>query len=85
MEEGPLFADGVALLPRSRITFTDPAIHARSVGERERGEREIAAIIAERSGRDASDLDARCAAAAIIALFTTLALFVDSRPVTVRS
>lgn len=64
--------DREELLLRTRITFTDPAIRARSVGEQERSEKEIAAIIAERTGRDASDLDVKCAAAAIIAVFTTL-------------
>ncbi|WP_369247717.1 TetR family transcriptional regulator [Streptomyces sp. R41] len=64
--------DREELLLRTRITFTDPAIRARSVGEQERSEQEIAAIIAERSGRNASDLDVKCAAAAIIAVFTTL-------------
>lgn len=64
--------DREELLLCTRITFTDPAIRARSVGEQERSEREIAAIIAERSGRNASDLDVKCAAAAIIAVFTTL-------------
>lgn len=60
------------LLLRTRITFTDPAIRARSVGEQQRSEDAIAAIIAERTGRPVSDLDVKCAAAAIIAVFTTL-------------
>jgi AcrR family transcriptional regulator len=60
------------LLLRTRISFTDPAIRARTVAEQERSERAIAEIIAERAGRDASDLEVRCAAAAIIAVFTTL-------------
>jgi AcrR family transcriptional regulator len=64
--------DREELLLRTRISFTDPAIRARSVGEQERSEAELAAIIAERSGRDATDLDVKCAAAAIIAVFTTL-------------
>jgi len=64
--------DREELLLRTRITFTDPAIRARSVGEQERSEQAIAAIIAERSGRNASDLDVKCAAAAIIAVFATL-------------
>jgi AcrR family transcriptional regulator len=50
--------DREELLLRTRISFTDPAIRARSV--------------AERSGRKAGDLDVKCAAAAIIAVFTTL-------------
>ncbi|MEU9292023.1 TetR family transcriptional regulator [Streptomyces sp. NPDC048275] len=64
--------DREELLLRTRITFTDPAIRARSVGEQQRSEEAIAAIIAERSGRAAGDLDVKCAAAAIIAVFTTL-------------
>ncbi|MFF5012385.1 TetR family transcriptional regulator [Streptomyces sp. NPDC001165] len=64
--------DREALLLRTRISFTDPAIRARSIAEQERSERVIAEVIAERSGRDASDLEIRCAAAAIIAVFTTL-------------
>jgi AcrR family transcriptional regulator len=60
------------LLLRTRISFTDPAIRARNVAEQERSERAIAEIIAERTGRDASDLEIKCAAAAIIAVFTTL-------------
>ncbi|MFE9605800.1 TetR family transcriptional regulator [Streptomyces hokutonensis] len=60
------------LLLRTRITFTDPAIRARNVVEQQRSEEVIAAIIAERTGRDATDLEIKCAAAAIIAVFTTL-------------
>jgi AcrR family transcriptional regulator len=60
------------LLLRTRISFTDPAIRARSVAEQERSEEAIAAIIAERSGRNAGDLNVKCAAAAIIAVFTTI-------------
>ncbi|MFC3577004.1 TetR family transcriptional regulator [Streptomyces yaanensis] len=64
--------DRDALLLRTRITFSDPAIRARSVAEQERSEGAIAAAIAERTGRDAADLEIKCAAAAIIAVFTTL-------------
>jgi AcrR family transcriptional regulator len=64
--------DREELLLRTRITFTDPAIRARSVAEQERSEDAIAAIIAERSARSAGDLDVKCAAAAIIAVFTTI-------------
>ncbi|MGW7255004.1 acyl-CoA-like ligand-binding transcription factor [Streptomyces sp. NPDC054834] len=60
------------LLLRTRISFTDPAIRARTVAEQERSERAIAEVIAERAGRDAADLEVKCAAAAIIAVFTTL-------------
>ncbi|MET7696293.1 TetR family transcriptional regulator [Streptomyces sp. NPDC005485] len=64
--------DREELLLRTRITFSDPAIRARSVAEQQRSEDAIAAIIAERTGRDAADLEVKCAAAAIIAVFTTL-------------
>ncbi|WP_405826287.1 TetR family transcriptional regulator [Streptomyces sp. NBC_01390] len=60
------------LLLRSRLTFNDPAIRARNVAEQQRSEDAIAAIIAERTGREPTDLEVRCAAAAIIAVFTTL-------------
>ncbi|MGW6523249.1 acyl-CoA-like ligand-binding transcription factor [Streptomyces sp. NPDC054962] len=74
--QGPLGAmlqqDREDLLLRTRISFTDPAIRARTVAEQERSERAIAEIIAERTGRDARDLEVKCAAAAIIAVFTTL-------------
>ncbi|MET7736766.1 TetR family transcriptional regulator [Streptomyces sp. NPDC005402] len=60
------------LLLRSRLTFNDPAIRARNVAEQQRSEDAIAAIIAERTGRELTDLEIRCAAAAIIAVFTTL-------------
>jgi AcrR family transcriptional regulator len=65
-------ADRDDLLLRSRITFTDPALRARGIAEQERSERVITEIIAERTGRDPADLEIRCAAAAIIAVFTTL-------------
>ncbi|MGQ4382194.1 acyl-CoA-like ligand-binding transcription factor [Streptomyces sp. SAS_270] len=64
--------DREELLLRTRISFSDPAIRARSVAEQQRSEDAIAAIIAERTGRDAADLEVKCAAAAIIAVFTTL-------------
>ncbi|OIK00132.1 TetR family transcriptional regulator [Streptomyces colonosanans] len=60
------------LLLRTRISFTDPAIRARQVAEQQRSEEGIAASIAERTGRSTTDLDVKCAAAAIVAVFTTL-------------
>ncbi|GAA3369879.1 hypothetical protein GCM10020367_14290 [Streptomyces sannanensis] len=63
--------DREELLLRSRITFADPALQARSVAEQERSEKAIAAITAERTGRNAADLEVKCAAA-LIAVFTTL-------------
>ncbi|MFE9812799.1 TetR family transcriptional regulator [Streptomyces sp. NPDC005548] len=74
--KGPMGAmlqrDREDLLLRTRISFTDPAIRARSVAEQERSEQAIAEIIAERTGRDSADLEVKCAAAAIIAVFTAL-------------
>ncbi|MEU6376845.1 TetR family transcriptional regulator [Streptomyces sp. NPDC046909] len=74
--KGPLGAvfeqDREALLLRARLTFTDPAIRASNVAEQERSERAMAEVIAERAGRDAGDLEVRCAAAAVIAVFTAL-------------
>ncbi|MCX4403616.1 TetR family transcriptional regulator [Streptomyces sp. NPDC059837] len=60
------------LLLRTRLTFSDPAIRARNVAEQERSERTIADLIAERTGRAPGDLEVKCAAAAIIAVFTAL-------------
>lgn len=60
------------LLLRTRLIFDDPAIRARNVVEQDRSERAMAEVIAERTGREATDLEVRCAAAAIIAVFTTL-------------
>ncbi|WP_133915104.1 acyl-CoA-like ligand-binding transcription factor [Streptomyces sp. NBC_00582] len=74
--KGPLGAtlrqDREDLLLRTRLAFDDPAIRARNVAEQERSERAIAEIVAERTGRDTADLEVRCAAAAVIAVFTTL-------------
>ena len=60
------------LLLRTRLTFEDPALRAHNVAEQDRSERAMAEVIAERTGRDPADLEIRCAAAAIIAVFTTL-------------
>jgi AcrR family transcriptional regulator len=60
------------LLLRTRLIFEDPALRAHNVAEQERSERAMADVIAERTGRDPADLEIRCAAAAIIAVFTTL-------------
>ncbi|MEV6296687.1 TetR family transcriptional regulator [Streptomyces sp. NPDC051896] len=74
--KGPLGAmlqqDREDLLLRTRIAFNDPAIRARNMAEQERSERAMAEVIAERTGRNAADLEIKCAAAAIIAVFTTL-------------
>ncbi|NEA46220.1 TetR family transcriptional regulator [Streptomyces sp. SID10815] len=74
--KGPVGAmlqrDREELLLRTRISFTDPAMRARHVAEQQRSENEIAAVLAERTGRDPADLEIKCAAAAVIAVFTTL-------------
>ncbi|MEV3857522.1 TetR family transcriptional regulator [Streptomyces sp. NPDC050095] len=67
-----LEGDRDQLLLRTRITFTDPVIRARSMAEQERSEQAMAEVIAERTGRDAADLEIKCAAASVIAVFTTL-------------
>ncbi|MBB5931903.1 acyl-CoA-like ligand-binding transcription factor [Streptomyces echinatus] len=64
--------DRESLLLRTRLTLNDPALRARNVAEQERSERAMAEVIAERTGREATDLEVRCAAAALIAVFTTL-------------
>lgn len=70
---GEMFrADREDLLLRTRITFSDPTIRAHAFAEQQRSEEALAAIIAERSGRPAGDLDVKCAAAALIAVFSTL-------------
>jgi AcrR family transcriptional regulator len=63
-----LHHDREELLIRTRLTYNDPAIRARSMDELLRSEAEVAAIIADRTGRRKTDLDVRCAAAAIIAV-----------------
>ncbi|WP_329338851.1 TetR family transcriptional regulator [Streptomyces sp. NBC_00663] len=74
--KGPLgtvfHQDREALLLRARLTFNDPAIRASNVAEQERSERAMARVIADRAGRDADDLEVKCAAAAVIAVFTAL-------------
>jgi AcrR family transcriptional regulator len=67
-----LEADREELLTRIRLTFTDPGIRARSMDEQLRNQDAVAAAIAERTGRDAAELDVRCAAAAIIAVSMTV-------------
>ncbi|MFF7972732.1 hypothetical protein [Streptomyces sp. NPDC007905] len=43
-------------------------MRAANVAERGRSERAVAEVIAERTGRNAAELEIRCAAAAIIAV-----------------
>ncbi|MER6784331.1 TetR family transcriptional regulator [Streptomyces sp. NPDC000658] len=67
-----LLQDRDELLLRTRLTLNDPALRARNAVEQQRSEAAISAVIAQRTGRDAADLEVKCAAAAIIAVFTTL-------------
>ncbi|MEU9020914.1 TetR family transcriptional regulator [Actinomadura sp. NPDC048394] len=67
-----LEADREELLTRIRLSFTDPGIRARAMDEQLRNQDAVAAAIADRTGRDAADLDVRCAAAAIIAVSMTV-------------
>jgi AcrR family transcriptional regulator len=60
--------DREELVIRTRLTYNDPAIRARSMDELMRSEAEVAAMIAGRTGRPDNDLEVRCAAAAIIAV-----------------
>jgi AcrR family transcriptional regulator len=63
-----LEADREELLARIRLTFADPGIRARAMDEQLRNQDAVAAAIADRTGRDAAELDVRCAAAALIAV-----------------
>ncbi|NJP43681.1 acyl-CoA-like ligand-binding transcription factor [Actinacidiphila epipremni] len=67
-----LEADREDLLLRTRLGFTDPALRARSWDEMQRSQDVVAALICERTGRDPGDLDAHCAAAALIAVSTAV-------------
>ncbi|WP_433894143.1 TetR family transcriptional regulator [Streptomyces sp. CA-111067] len=67
-----LTADREDLMLRTRLSFEDPDIRARSMDEVLRSEAAIAEIVAERTGRAADDLEVRCAAAAIIAVSSAI-------------
>jgi AcrR family transcriptional regulator len=67
-----LEADREELFTRIRLSFTDPGIRARAMDEQLRNQDAVAAAIADRTGRDAAELDVRCAAAAIIAVSMTV-------------
>ncbi|MDL4816181.1 acyl-CoA-like ligand-binding transcription factor [Actinomadura opuntiae] len=67
-----LEADREELFTRVRLSFTDPGIRARAMDEQLRNQDAVAAAIAERTGRDAADLEVRCAAAALIAVSMTV-------------
>ena len=60
------------LLFRTRLTFTVPALRARSLEDQLSSQTGIAAMIAERTGRDPDELEVKCAAAAIIAVATAV-------------
>ena len=61
-----LGADREELLLRTRLTLTDPAVRAGAMDEQLRSQADVAAMISERTGRPADDLDVAAAAAAII-------------------
>ncbi|MCX4675617.1 TetR family transcriptional regulator [Streptomyces sp. NBC_01433] len=65
-------ADREELLFRTRLGLTDPAIRARRLDEQQRGQDVVAELIAERAGRAPGDLEASCAAAAVVAVFTAV-------------
>ena len=67
-----LEADREELFTRIRLSFTDPGIRARAMDEQLRNQDAVAAALADRTGRDAAELDVRCAAAAIIAVSMTV-------------
>lgn len=67
-----LAADREELLFRARLTFSVPAIRARSMDEQLNNQAALAGLIAERAGLDVDDLGAKCAAATIVAVFTTV-------------
>jgi AcrR family transcriptional regulator len=63
-----LAADRDELLFRARLTYTVPALRARSLEEQLRSQDAVAALIAERTGRSPNDLTVNCAAAMITAV-----------------
>lgn len=67
-----LEADRDDLLLRTRLSFDDPVIRALSWAERQRSQDAVAALIRERTERAPDDLEVHCAAAAIIAVATTV-------------
>ncbi|WP_405775938.1 TetR family transcriptional regulator [Streptomyces sp. NBC_00859] len=60
------------LLFRTRLAVTVPAIRARAADEQRRSQDAVAALIVDRTGREPDDLDVHCAAAAIIAVFSSV-------------
>jgi AcrR family transcriptional regulator len=67
-----LAEDRADLLFRTRLAGTVPSIRARSLEDQLDSQNGIAAVIADRAGRDPEDLEVKCAAAAIIAVSTAV-------------
>ncbi|WP_331766918.1 TetR family transcriptional regulator [Embleya sp. NBC_00896] len=65
-------ADSAELLFRNRLIFTIPALRARAMDEQLRTQDGIAALLAQRTGRDPADLELSCVAAAIIGVSTAV-------------
>ncbi|MCX4970480.1 TetR family transcriptional regulator [Streptomyces sp. NBC_00654] len=65
-------ADREELLFRTRLGLCDPAVRARRLDEQQHGQDVVAELIAERTGRPPGDLEAHCAAAAVVAVFTAV-------------
>jgi AcrR family transcriptional regulator len=70
---GPVIkADRDELLLRTRLSFNDPAIRARSWDELQLSQDRLAEVIMARTGRPADDLEVHAAAAAIVAVSTAV-------------
>jgi AcrR family transcriptional regulator len=67
-----LTEDRADLLFRTRLACSVPSIRARSLEDQLDSQTGIAAVIADRAGRDPEDLEVKCAAAAIIAVATAV-------------
>jgi len=67
-----LAADREELLFRMHLIATVPAVRARAMDEQFATQDAICALIARRGGRDPRDLDVRCAAAAVVAVSSTI-------------
>jgi AcrR family transcriptional regulator len=67
-----LAEDRADLLFRTRLAASVPSIRARSLEDQLDSQTGIAAVIADRAGRDPADLEVKCAAAAIIAVCTAV-------------
>jgi AcrR family transcriptional regulator len=65
-------ADTEQMRQRVRLSFAIPALRARMMDDQLASQQAIAAMISDRTGRDADELEVQCAAAAIVASFTTV-------------